>query len=75
MIAVDEDRVVGFVGFVSVGENKRASFTPGVDPEYRRRGIGKTLVNLWAKEVKEMDAEESFISTGTENYPAKEYIF
>ena len=77
LIAVDEhkDRVVGFIGFVAVGANKRAGFSPGVDPEYRKRGIGKVLVNLWAREVKEMGAEESLISTGIENYPAQRIYF
>ncbi len=71
LIAVDKDRVVGFIGFVTIGKNKRAGFTPGVDPEYRRRGIGKVLVNLWAKEVKEMGGEESLISTGMGYHPAQ----
>lgn len=75
LVAVDKGRVVGFVGFVAVRENKRAGFSPGVDPEYRRRGIGTVLVNLWAKEVKEMGAEESLISTGVGNYPAQSIYF
>jgi len=75
LIAVDKEKVVGFIGFVGVEENKRAGFSPGVAPEYRRKGIGKVLVNLWAKEVKEMGAEESVISTGTDNYPAQRIYF
>jgi len=74
LIAADKDKVVGFIGFVNV-KNKRAAFSPGVKPEYRNRGIGKTLVNLWAKEVKKIGAEESFISTGSENYPAQHIYF
>lgn len=30
---------------------------------------------MWAKEVKEIGAEESFISTGTENHPAQSIYF
>lgn len=75
LVALEGDRVVGFVGFVHVRGNGRAGFSPGVDPEYRRRGIGKVLVNLWAQAVKEMGAVESIISTGTENYPAQRVYF
>jgi len=75
LVALEGDRVVGFVGFVHVRENGRAGFSPGVDPEYRRRGIGKVLVNLWAQDVKEMGAVESIISTDTENYPAQRVYF
>ncbi|MCK4376360.1 MAG: GNAT family N-acetyltransferase [Candidatus Brocadiae bacterium] len=75
LIAVDADRVVGFVGFVTVWEGKRAGFTPGVDPQYRRRGIGKVLLNVWARDVKRLGAQESIISTGTDNYPAQRIYF
>lgn len=75
LIAVDQDRVVGFIGFVAVRANKRAGFSPGVDPTYRKRGIGKVLTNLWAKEVQERGAEESIISVGTENHPARSIYF
>jgi len=71
LIATDGDRVVGFVGFVHVSEDGRAGFTPGVDPDYRRRGIGEVLVNLWGAEAKDRGAEKSLISTGTTNYPAQ----
>ena len=71
LIAVHENRVVGFIGFVSIDRNRRAGFSPGVDPEYRKRGIGKVLVHLWADEVKKIGAEESFISVGVANLPAK----
>jgi len=77
LIAVDtrKDRVVGFVGFVTVGPDRRAAFSPGVDPEYRKRGIGKVLVNMWAEEVKKLGAQESQISTGTDNLPAQRIYF
>jgi ribosomal protein S18 acetylase RimI-like enzyme len=47
-VDVDQERVVGFVGYVTVTKNGRTGFSPGVDPAYRKRGIGKVLVNLWA---------------------------
>ncbi|HNS33177.1 MAG TPA: GNAT family N-acetyltransferase [bacterium] len=75
LVAVDGKKVVGFTGFVYVEKNKRAGFAPGVDPEYRKRGIGRVLVNLWAKEVKEMGAEESLIETATDNYSAQRIYF
>ncbi len=75
LIAADGDRVVGFIGFVRVHESGRAAFTPGVDPEYRRRGIGKVLVNPWGAEVKKKGAELSMISTGSTNYPAQRIYF
>jgi len=73
LVAVDtrQDAVVGFVGFVNVDKNGMAAFTPGVHPDYRKRGIGKVLVNVWADEVKRMGAKESRISTGTENLAAQ----
>lgn len=71
LIAVNQDRVVGFIGFVAVDRNRRAGFSPGVDPEYRKRSIGKALVHLWAEAVKQLGAEESFISVGVNNLPAK----
>lgn len=75
LIALEDDRVVGFIGFVRVHEDRTAAFTPGVDPEYRGRGIGTVLVNLWGAEVKEEGAVESAISTGTTNYPAQRIYF
>lgn len=77
LIAVDtsNDRVVGFVGFVHVTENGQAAFSPGVDPRYRRRGIGGVLVNLWADEVQKRGARESMISTGQDNAPAQRIYF
>jgi len=75
LLATEGDRVVGFIGFVAVNENGRAGFSPGVDPAYRRRGIGKVLVNSWADAVKQMGATESIISTGMENEPAKRIYF
>jgi len=75
LVAADGDRVVGFIGFVRVSSEGRAGFTPGVDPDYRRRGIGTVLVNLWAAEVKERGAVLSRIATGTTNYPAQHIYF
>ena len=75
LIAADGDRVAGFVGPVNVEENRRAGFAPGVDPEYRKRGIGRILVNLWADEVKKMGAEESIIETVADNYSAQHIYF
>ena len=77
LIAVDTDRnrVVGFTGFVRVGSSGRAGFSPGVDPAYRGRGIGKVLANLWAADVKQQGAVESVIGTGVGNVPAKSVYF
>jgi ribosomal protein S18 acetylase RimI-like enzyme len=70
-VAVDRGRVVGFIGFVSVSAAGRAGFSPGVDPEYRKRGIGKALVHLWARDVKALGAKDSVISVGVGNDPAR----
>ncbi|MDP6775570.1 MAG: GNAT family N-acetyltransferase, partial [Candidatus Latescibacteria bacterium] len=77
LIAVDtsQNRVVGFTGFVRVGSGGRAGFSPGVDPAYRGRGIGKVLANLWATDVKQQGAVESVIGTGVNNTPAKSVYF
>ncbi len=77
ILAVDvaQDRVVGFIGYITVAQNGRAGFSPGVDPAYRKRGIGKVLVHLWAKDVREMGAVESLISTGLGNIPARSIYF
>ena len=74
LVAVDASRVVGFVGFVHVGRNGSAGFTPGVHPEYRRRGIASALLDLWASEVKRMGAVQSAISTNVKN-PAQHIYF
>ena len=75
MIAVDGDSVVGFIGFVAVTEDGKAGFSPGVDPAYRKKGIGKVLVNLWAEAVKQLGATDSTISVGIDNDPAKRIYF
>ena len=77
LIAFDrgQSRVVGFTGFLRVGSNGRAGFSPGVDPGYRGRGIGKVLANLWAADVKQQGAVESVIGTGVDNVPAKSVYF
>ena len=74
LVAVDGSRVVGFVGFVHVSETGSAGFTPGVHPEYRRRGIATALLDLWASEVKDKGAVQSTISTNTKN-PAQHIYF
>jgi len=74
LIAVDGSRVVGFVGFVHVGRNGSAGFTPGVHPEYRRKGIATALLDRWASEVKRKGAVQSIISTNVEN-PARHIYF
>jgi GNAT superfamily N-acetyltransferase len=73
LVAVDRERnqVVGFVGFVTVSSNGRAGFSPGVDPDYRGRGIGKALCNLWGDEAKKIGATGSRISVGVRDSPAK----
>ena len=75
LIAVDGDQVIGFIGYVAVRENGRANFCPGVDPAYRKRGIGKVLANLWGEAVRQKGAVESIISTGLHNEPAKRIYF
>jgi ribosomal protein S18 acetylase RimI-like enzyme len=74
LVAVEGRKVVGFVGFVHVGRNGSAGFTPGVHPQYRRRGIATALLNLWASEVKKMGAVQSTISTNVTN-PAQHIYF
>ena len=77
LVAVDRgrERVVGFAGFVTVSSNGRAGFSPGVDPDYRGKGIGRALSNIWADEVKKVGATSSRISTGFTNIPAKTIYF
>jgi GNAT superfamily N-acetyltransferase len=75
LVAVHRDRVIGFAAFVVVDRDGRSAFSPGVDPEYRGRGIGKVMVNVWGAEVKKLGAEESILSTGERNYPAQRIYF
>jgi ribosomal protein S18 acetylase RimI-like enzyme len=75
LVAAEGMRVVGFVGFVHVYADRGAGFSPGVNPDYRRRGIGAVLTNAWAEEVKKLGALESIISTGAENLPAQRIYF
>jgi ribosomal protein S18 acetylase RimI-like enzyme len=74
LVAVDGRRVVGFVGMVHVGRSGSAGFTPGVHPEYRRRGVATALLHTWAAEVKKLGAVQSTISTNTTN-PAQHIYF
>ena len=71
LVAVEGEHVVGFIGWVHVGTNRRAGFSPGVDLEYRGRGIGKALCNTWAEEVRRLGAWESVITVGSPNAPAR----
>jgi ribosomal protein S18 acetylase RimI-like enzyme len=77
LIAVDTrtQRVAGFAGYVDVFPNGGTGMSPGVDPDYRGRSIGKVLCNVWGDEVKRMGATHSRISTGLENEAAKAIYF
>ena len=77
LIAVDTSRpwVAGFAGFVSVSPSGGTGMSPGVDPAYRGRAIGKVLCNVWGDEVKRMGATHSRISTGLANEAAKAIYF
>ncbi|NLW50925.1 MAG: GNAT family N-acetyltransferase [Candidatus Brocadiaceae bacterium] len=67
LVALDGRRVVGFIGFVHVKDDGTADFTPGVHPDYRRRGIATALLDMWAAEVQRLGAVRSEIATNVEN--------
>jgi len=75
LIATYKSEVVGFVAYVQVGKDGRTGMSPGVSPEFRGRGIGKVLINLWAHEVEKRGAKESIIMTGSANKVAQHIYF
>ncbi len=69
-------RMVGFMGPVRITQpGMPGSFgSPGVDPEFRGRGIGKVLIHLSLDYLKEAGASEVRYSTSVDN-PARHIYF
>ena len=77
LIAVARGRVVGFVGpfWLPPDPSGRAGFgSPGVDPEFRGRGIGAVLFHLSLDFLKSSGARFTDYSTGISN-PARFMYF
>lgn len=75
LIAICGEKVVGFVGPISVDAEGEGHFTGiGVHPEYRRMKIGTVLFNLLCFELKKRGATCVKLHTGTAN-PAQEIYF
>ncbi len=66
------DQIVGFMGPMDIGQPRTpGSFgSPGVDPAFRGRGIGKVLVKLSLDYLKKAEVSEVHYSTGVTN-PAR----
>lgn len=76
MIARLHGRIVGFMGpFSPPRDDGRASFgSPGVQAEFRGRGIGKVLINLGLDELKRAGGTYAEYGTGVMN-PARFIYF
>jgi ribosomal protein S18 acetylase RimI-like enzyme len=75
-VRVKDNRIVGFMGPFHVGEpGQRGSFgSPGVDPDFRRRGIGTVLFHLGLDYLKSAGAGYTDYGTGVTN-PARFMYF
>jgi len=76
LLAVAQRRVVGFIGpFWPPNAAGLGGFgSPGVDPEFRRRGIGAVLFHLGLDHLKDLGARFTDYSTGIQN-PAQHIYF
>lgn len=76
LLALASDRIVAFMGpFYTSKPGQPGSFgSPGVDPEFRRRGIGTVLVNLGLDYLKSVGASYTEYGTGVAN-PARFIYF
>lgn len=71
IVAIADNRIVGFTGPLDLQESGRGWFTGiCVDPDYGRRGVGETLFNRLLKRFEDMGADHITLYTG-ENNPAR----
>ena len=64
------------VGFIAIKENNQYTaeiYVMGVNPNYHRRGIGRTLVSSAIKWCRERDYEFLQVKTLNESHPDKNY--
>jgi len=76
LMAIAAGQIVGFMGPFGVDQpGEPGSFaSPGVDPAFRGRGIGKVMFNLGLDYLKKLGATETTYSTGVSN-PARFIYF
>ena len=71
LVAVDGDRVAGYVGSQSVlGETDMMNIA--VHPDYRRRGIGEQLVTSLVAELKARGNHSLMLEVRVSNAPARQ---
>jgi len=69
LVAVEDDRVAGYVGSQTVmGETDMMNIA--VHPDFRRRGIGESLVNALVEGLKTMDSHCLTLEVRASNTPA-----
>ena len=69
LVAVEDDRVAGYVGSQTVmGETDMMNIA--VHPDFRRRGIGESLVNALVERLKTMDSHCLTLEVRASNVPA-----
>lgn len=69
LVAVEEERLAGYIGSQSVlGESDMMNVA--VDPEFRRKGIGETLVNGLVEELKKAGNHCLSLEVRASNEPA-----
>lgn len=76
LMAIAEGKIVGFMGPLWVIEAGEAGGfgSPGVDPDFRGRGIGKVMFNLGLDYLKKAGAAHTTYGTGVTN-PARFIYF
>ena len=71
IVAVEEDRVVGYIGSQAVlGEADMMNIA--VDPGFRRRGIAEKLVQMLISELKSKSVHSITLEVRVSNTPAQE---
>lgn len=70
LVALDEETVAGYVGSQTVcGETDMMNIA--VHPDYRRQGIGETLILSLVEALKEKDSHALTLEVRTSNAPAR----
>ena len=70
IVALDEDRVVGYIGSQSVID-QADMMNIAVDPDYRRRGIAERLVAELETELKDRGVKGLLLEVRVSNDPAR----
>ena len=66
---ISEEKLAGYIGGRTIaGETE--IFNVAVDPDFRRKGFGKMLIEKFIEAVKEKETQQIFLEVRTSNLPA-----